>query len=158
MFRTILAALAVSSVGAGALAASPADVDRLSWMTGAWRMEHDGLITRETWLPPLGGVMAGVTQTNRARRPVDVEFATISAEPDGLVFLARVKNRPPVPFRLKGGGESEAVFENPAHDYPQRIIYRRCGEDLCARIEGLVRGELKSTEWRYRPDRAPPRP
>ena len=42
-----------------------------------------------------------------------------------------------------GGG---AVFENLAHDFPQRVIYRRCGEDLCARIEGAMG---KGQDWRY---------
>ncbi|MGH8854313.1 MAG: hypothetical protein ACREWI_08545 [Telluria sp.] len=33
------------------------------------------------------------------------------------------------------------MFENPAHDFPQRIIYRRVGDTgLHARIEGKGKG------------------
>jgi hypothetical protein len=40
------------------------------------------------------------------------------------------------------------VFENKAHDYPQRIIYwLHGGNTLCARIEGQQGGEMRSSEW-----------
>ena len=45
--------------------------------------------------------------------------------------------------------DGEAIFENPAHDFPQRVIYRRCGAELCARIEGTLQGKARSFEWRY---------
>jgi hypothetical protein len=43
-------------------------------------------------------------------------------------------------------GESEAVFENPDHDFPQRITYRRSGRELHVRIEDL--SATKSSGWR----------
>lgn len=152
MLRFILAA-GLTLAAWTAQAATPEDVAKLGWMAGTWTSDAEGVVTRETWLAPLGGVMAGVTQTNRGRRPVDVEFATISAEPEGVTFVARVRNQPPTPFVLKPGADGEAVFENLKHDFPQRVIYRRCGEDLCARIEGEVKGQMRALEWRYRPTR-----
>jgi hypothetical protein len=50
---------------------------------------------------------------------------------------------------LKPGPAGEATFENLAHDFPQRIIYRKCGDDLCARIEGMMDGRLEAMAWRY---------
>ena len=61
--------------------------------------------------------------------------------------------QPPTAFLLLPGGEGEAVFENKAHDFPQRVIYRRCGAELCARIEGTTAGKLQFQEWRYRRER-----
>jgi hypothetical protein len=29
------------------------------------------------------------------------------------------------------------------------VIYRRCGADLCARIEGTLDGKLQGRDWRY---------
>jgi hypothetical protein len=51
---------------------------------------------------------------------------------------------------LKPGKPGQAVFENLAHDFPQRVIYRRCDADLCARIEGTVGGQVQGIDWRYR--------
>lgn len=144
--RGVILALGVLAAGEAAAAELP----DLSWMAGGWQLEKDGVVTRETWLAPLGGTMAGVTQTDRPGRPVEVEFATISLEPTGVTFTARVKNQAPTAFVLQPGADGEAVFENLRHDFPQRVIYRRCGPDLCARIEGTVRGELRAVEWRYR--------
>jgi hypothetical protein len=42
------------------------------------------------------------------------------------------------------------VFENPGHDFPQRLIYRRDGDRLTARIEGQAGGRTRTVEWAYR--------
>jgi hypothetical protein len=40
------------------------------------------------------------------------------------------------------------VFENPQHDFPQRIIYKRDGADgLKARIEGESKGKPKAFDY-----------
>ena len=151
MILAILAAAATAT--APARAADPAaDVAKLSWMAGSWVEVKDGVTTRETWLPPLEGVMSGVGQTNRPGRKPYVEYTRISAEPAGATFSAMVAGQSPTPFVLLPGAlEGEAVFENKGRDYPQRVIYRRCGrKDLCARIEGMVDGRLNYNEWRYR--------
>jgi Domain of unknown function (DUF6265) len=142
----ILAALAAVVV----LADATADVARLSWMAGSWIEEKDGVTTRETWLSPKDGVMAGVGQTNRPGKPPYVEFTKISAEPAGATFSAMIPGQSPTPFVLVPGQDGEAVFENRTHVFPQRVIYRRCGRDLCARIEGTANGKLQYNEWRYR--------
>ncbi len=138
-------------LAATATHAAPADeVAKLSWMAGSWIQEKDGVTTRETWLPPLGGAMAGAGQTNSPGRPARVEHMKITAEGAGATFTAILPGQPPTPFVLKpGSSDSEAVFENKAHDFPQRVIYRRCGQDLCARVEGVLRGQDASEEWRY---------
>lgn len=143
--------IAAAVLALALLADGAADVARLGWMAGTWVREADGVTVRETWLAPVGGSMAGAGQTNRPGRKPFIEHMKITAEPAGATFTALVPGQPPTAFVLKPGAEGEAVFENPAHDYPQRVIYRRCGEDLCAAVEGRVKGELKREAWRYRP-------
>ena len=139
------------ALGAPAQAATADDVAKLSWLAGSWIEETVTTTTQETWLRPSAGVMGGVSQTNTAGRPPFVEHMKITAEPAGVTFTAILAGQPPTPFVLKpGGAEGEAVFENPAHDFPQRVIYRRCGEQLCARIEGVVKGQPASKSWTYR--------
>ena len=132
-----------------AAAATPADVSKLSWMVGTWSQTKDQETTQETWRPPSGGVMSGVTETRSPGDPPISESMQISAEPAGVTFTAMPAGQPPTPFVLLPGKAGEAVFENKAHDFPQRVIYRRCDADLCARIEGTVEGQLQSMEWRY---------
>lgn len=149
--RSAIVALGLLLAGGSAAATELPD---LTWMAGSWRLDKDGVTTRETWLTPLGGTMAGVTQTNRPGRPAEVEFATISVEPTGVTFTARPRGQTATPFVMRPGGSDHVVFENPKHDFPQRVIYRRCGADLCARIEGDLLGRAKAVEWRYRRERS----
>jgi len=51
-------------------------------------------------------------------------------------------------FEAKTTSDTMVVFENPAHDFPQRIIYRRRGTDsLLARIEGTVNGQTRAIDF-----------
>lgn len=133
-----------------ALAGEAVSVADLAWMSGAWIQETPGQTVREVWLPPHQDAMAGLSQTHRPGKPVSTEFNTITAEPAGIVFTAMFAGRSPTRFLLKPGAPGEAVFENLAHDFPQRVIYRRCGADLCARIEGTIDGKVEGVDWRYR--------
>lgn len=143
--------IAALMAAAALLADGAADVERLSWMSGTWIEERQGgAVVQETWLRPMGGVMAGVSQTTRPGRKPFVEHIRISAEPEGVTFTAVVPGQPPTPFVMLPGSEGEAVFENKAHDFPQRVFYRRCGEDLCAGIEGVQDGKPRREDWRYR--------
>ena len=47
------------------------------------------------------------------------------------------------------GTSNEAVFENPAHDFPQRVIYKRDGDKLNARIEGTKDGKTRGIDFPY---------
>lgn len=142
MLLAAIAALACAAV---------ADVGVFEWLVGTWTTEKPGgVVVRETWTVTDGQALTGVGQTIRDGKPAATELMTIGAEPAGITFTARVDGQPATPFLLKPGGGEGAVFENLAHDFPQRVIYRPCGEDLCARIEGVVKGRLESEEWRYR--------
>ncbi len=149
-----LAIIAVVLALTGPARAAPIDdVQALGWLAGSWIQKGENLTVRETWLAPLDGAMSGASQTNRAGRKPSTEFMTITAEPAGATFTARVGTQPPTPFVLKSRGDDGATFENLAHDFPQRVIYRRCGQDLCARIEGTVSGKPQSQGWRYTRER-----
>ena len=135
---------------AAAVVAAPAD---LAWMAGSWTHEQDGVVTREAWLAPLDGRLSGVGQTNRPGKPARSEFMTITVEPEGLTFTAHVVGQPPTRFVAIASAPGSAVFENRTHDFPQRVLYRRCGANLCAGIEGLAGGKPRAERWTYRPVR-----
>lgn len=129
-----------------AAAASPAPA-LPDWMAGSWLHCTAAGQVSETWSDARGGVMLGTSKTIGAR--TSWELSRIARTPEGLAFFAEPEGQPPAEFAAIEQGEDRIVFENKAHDFPQRITYRREGNRLIARIEGVVDGQPRSAEWRY---------
>ena len=56
---------------------------------------------------------------------VNFEMLRLVEMSDSVFYIAKVThNDLPVPFRLTQCSDGIAVFENPDHDAPQRVIYR----------------------------------
>lgn len=65
-------------------------------------------------------------------------------------LVAGQSNGKAVVFTLISSKENNFIFENKLHDFPQRVQYRLVNSDsMVARIEGLVDGKEKSTEFYY---------
>jgi hypothetical protein len=132
------------------LAAQPAPrtgMDDLAWMSGQWE-SADGA-TEEAWTAPRGGMMLGVGRTIHDGVVREYEFLRIQAGADGVpVYWASPNGVTPVGFRLSSAGPSTATFDNPDHDYPQRIRYRRDGEALVATISAI--DDSHAMTWTYR--------
>lgn len=148
--------LALAVMAASLLQAAPApapSLDQLSWMTGSWTSGPGARETEEHWTAPKGGSMIGMSRTVKGDTMVEFEFLRIEARPDGIFYLASPGGRPATPFRLKESSKEKAVFENPEHDFPQRILYWRKEASLCARIEGTRNGKPAGQEWCFSPIR-----
>jgi hypothetical protein len=108
----------------------------LDWMGGHWCVEIGEEIVEEFWLPPHGGVAIGLSRTRTGDRTTAFEYLRI-VDVDGVSsYIAQPGGRPPTVFKRTAGGERWIRFENPAHDFPQRIEYRREGDSLHAAIAG----------------------
>ena len=131
--------------------AQPADVSALSWMAGCWLQESSGRVVEETWMPPRGDGMLGMSRTVAKGRVVDFEFLQIRVKDGRLVYIAKPSNQPEATFTAVTAGAREAIFENPGHDFPQRIIYRLGADgNLAARIEGKQKGESRGIDFPMR--------
>lgn len=116
-----------------AQAAAPAP--DLGWLAGHW-CGGGGETIEESWLAPRSGELLGLSRTMRGERVVAFEFLRIAAVDGVPTYLAQPGGRPPTAFALSAGGDNWVRFENPAHDFPQRIEYRRSGDTLHAEIAG----------------------
>ena len=133
-------------------AAQSQRVETLGWMAGSWEQSGRERVM-ETWTAPANGMMVGASLTTSPGRRT-FEFMRIVDTPESMSYLASPGGRPAVEFKLRETGDRKVVFENLGHDYPQRITYWKDGELLAARIEGNVRGQARSEEWKYQPVRA----
>ena len=126
-------------------AAAAAD---LHWLAGCWAIQGGESGSEEHWLAPAGGALLGVSRTVRSGRTIEYEFMRIEeSDPGQLTFIAHPSGQPEATFRLLRLAASEVVFENNAHDFPQRITYRLGKGSLVARIEGAQEGENRSVDF-----------
>lgn len=140
MALTILAILITPAAHAGS-------IDSLVWMTGTWRATIEGTEMEETWSGSEGGLMLGMHKDIMSDGRTWFEFLRIESSDGALWFKAQPRGSSPTSFRLKEAGDQRVVFENLEHDFPQRIIYWRSNDQLCARVEGTVDEKLRAQEW-----------
>jgi hypothetical protein len=122
----------------------------MSWLSGYWLNCDDGRQLTETWSMPRDGLMVGVNQSSGDGEAA-FEFLRIATAPAGASYFAMPGGGAATEFPLApaASGEMRAVFENPAHDFPQRIVYSREGQTLTARIEGAMDGKTEGMEWTF---------
>jgi len=123
-------------------------VSDLHWLTGCWERNADGRHTTEQWMRPDGQTMLGMSRTVVNERTREYEFLRIQQNEKGEIhYIALPSEQSEASFKLVKLDGHEAVFENPEHDFPQRIVYRLQGDDLFARIEGIVEGKHKGIDF-----------
>lgn len=121
------------------------------WLAGCWKLDGAEAGSVEQWMAPAAGQMMGMSRTLRRGKLAEFEFLQIRANAEGkLDYVAQPQGRPPTAFSLKEQGPQSVLFENPAHDFPQRISYAREGLALKARIEGVRNGQLRGIDFAFR--------
>jgi len=132
-------------------AAKPVLVADLSWMTGVWRSESGAMIFEERWTDAEGGALLGVSKSISKGRMVFFEFFRIvEMKEGGVAYIAQPAGRPPTEFRLTKSAPGEVVFENPQHDHPKIIRYRKTPEGLTAEVEGDEGGKHVKQEFVFK--------
>ena len=116
----------------------------LTWLAGYWLSCERGREVSETWSGPRDGLMLGASFAGD-----EWEQLRIGPSKDGYSYFAQPSGQAPAEFPLASSTPGRAVFENPAHDFPQRITYARDGAGLTARIEGTMNGQTRAMQWRY---------
>ena len=131
-----------------AFAVDQAAAPDLSWMDGYWLSCEGAREVAEIWTDDRTGQKLGMSVTVRGGR-VSWEHARIGPHGTDLALFAAPSGQAAGVFPMVEASEGRIAFENPDHDFPQRVIYSRDGTGLVARIEGLIEDQERSAEWRY---------
>jgi hypothetical protein len=130
--------------------AQQATVDRVAWLQGCWRSIRGETTIEEQWMAPRGGTMLGMGRTVRGSTLVEYELVLIKEQEGRLAYEAHPSGQPSATFTATTASDGSVVFENPQHDFPQRVGYRRDGADsLQAWIEGQVSGKSLRVDFSY---------
>ncbi len=134
---TVAAFLLFAGSDVYAQAARPA-LDDLAFLAGCWEGElADGSTIRETYTAPRGGAMLGNSQVSAAGKTLFFEFIQVAQTETGVAYKPSPNAKDSVAFPVAKLTGTAVVFENAAHDFPQRIAYTLEGDKLTARIEKL---------------------
>jgi hypothetical protein len=134
-----------------AASAQQLTIDRVGWLQGCWRSSQGQSMVDEQWMAPGGGSMIGMSRTVRGRDTTAYEFVLITEQEGRLAYRAHPSGQAPATFLSTEATDTRVVFENPQHDFPQRIGYRREGAELLhAWIEGTSSGRTRRVEFPYR--------
>jgi len=126
-------------------------ISELAWISGDWQTAPGGkLQIEEHWTAPAGGSMIGMGRTVSGGHTVEFEYLRIEERLNEIYYVASPKGRcPGTDFKLTSHSALEATFENPQHDFPKRIIYRKNSDgSLTASIDGGA--GTKSVTFDYR--------
>jgi Domain of unknown function (DUF6265) len=136
--RTIalLAALPLFSTLTIPMAAEAPPARRFDWLVGRWCSQAGNRLIEEHWLPAAGDVALGIGRTLKDGKTISFEFIRIESREGVAHYVAVLSGQPATAFRLTSSGPDWARFENPQHDFPQRVEYRRTADGLLAEIAG----------------------
>lgn len=143
MLMTVLVAIV------GLWQASVPSVTDAGWLSGCWKSTTGNRSVTEQWLPPEGDTMLGVSRTISGGKTVEYEFILIRRGQHGLEYVAKPSRQREAIFTSTRVTSREIVFENPAHDFPTRITYRKVDGGLVATVDGMMNGKARAIEFRY---------
>ena len=152
----LLLTLAVALLGVTAHAQAPAAKPTLqdfTWLAGHWRIEQADRLVDEHWMAPSGGLMMGMARFVQAGKVLEYEFTLLRQEANGdIVYIASPSKQAETAFKLTSLRNGQAVFENPQHDFPTKIVYGlQADGSLLAAIEGPGRdGKPRRVEYPYK--------
>ncbi len=140
----ILTAIVVLAVPGAWTIKQTNDITKAEWLTGTWENKTTRGSIYETWNKISETEFAGKNYIVKEKDTVVFENIRLVQEKDSLFYIPAVKNQNdglPVRFANKTISETQLVFENPQHDFPQIISYTKITPDsLVAEISGTKNG------------------
>ena len=131
------------------LAAEEDPLAALAWISGTWEGENGNIRMEEIWTRPAGGLILGVHRDLFPGGRSFFEYLRIEQRGDDIFYIAAPRGENATEFRLTELLDNGAVFENPEHDFPQKLVYTRDGDTLRATIEGVANGKRRSSGWKW---------
>jgi hypothetical protein len=100
-------------------------------------------------MKPSGKTMLGMGRRVKAGKTIFYEFLKIRENSDGSIeYVALPSGQKETTFKLIRSEQKAFVFENPKHDFPQRVVYQLQSKDsLLAYVEGSDQGKPRKEEF-----------
>ena len=138
---------------AASITSSAQKTEQLKWMVGTWKITAGANTIIEEWNISNDSTLAGKSYfVKNGTDTIPQETIEIAFRNGDWYYIPTVKNQnnaQPVPFKVIFLRGMEFISENPAHDFPQRIAYRRIKNQIFASIEGRRNGKYSKQNFDF---------
>ncbi|WP_114938977.1 DUF6265 family protein [Mucilaginibacter endophyticus] len=125
-----------------------APIRQAKWLIGSWKNQSAKTLDIETWKKLNDSIFLGRSYSLAGADTVSSEHIRLEQHSGKLYYIPTVKNQndgKAVTFTLTSVDSKHLVFENPEHDFPQKITYTQISKDsLVAEISGIRKGKQKA--------------
>lgn len=128
------------------------ELAKAKWLEGKWE-KTDSLGTLiEIWQPKNDSTFSGQSYyIQNEKDTIHNELIELIQDQEYLIYSATVKgenNNTAIPFQLTKDEDSLLVFENPKHDYPQKLEYRlQKNKSISIVVSGKEKGKSSATTY-----------
>lgn len=121
------------------------------WLIGNWENKSpDGLLI-ENWQKVNDSTFSATSYFIKEKDTLHFEKIVLSQKGEKLTYSATVNgqnNDKAIDFPSTSETETKLVFENPQHDYPQKITYTKgANNSLTAEVTGKLQGKLTTERF-----------
>lgn len=121
------------------------------WLIGNWEnTSPDGVLT-ENWQKLNDSTFTASSYFIKGKDTIHFESIVLAQKGETLTYTATVKGQnddKAVAFSSIAESDKQLVFENPKHDYPQKITYTKgANNTLTAEISGKLEGKLTTERF-----------
>jgi len=124
------------------------------WLIGVWEINTGNGMINESWQMADDSTLVGKSVfIKNGKDTIPQESLTLALRNGEWYYISTVvsqNNNQPVEFKVIYHGRSEFISENPSHDFPQRIAYRKVSDQLMyASIEGRKNGKYGKQNFNF---------
>ncbi|HMQ05684.1 MAG TPA: DUF6265 family protein [Saprospiraceae bacterium] len=126
-------------------------MNKARWLEGLWENKTPKSSIYEEWKRVNNKEMSAINYIVKDGDTIVLEELRIVSVDNQLQYISKVRNQnqgQAVTFIQSYLSETEMIFENPDHDFPQQIKYVRVNQDsLVASIHGLRNGQERTINF-----------
>lgn len=126
----------------------------LDWMLGEWQYSNQSMVFTEAWEYSTDSMLfVGMGIAYKNEKIVSQEEIRIEMIDGVLHYIVTVKDHnenKAIPFRLTNATKNSVTFENPEHDFPQKIEYTLINKDsIHAVVSSSSKEKIRKLEFHF---------
>jgi Domain of unknown function (DUF6265) len=126
-------------------------LQKANWFLGNWQNQTKEANFTEIWTKKNDSVFKGKSFIIAQKDTVFYENIELVQHNDSLFYIVSVKDQnkeKPVTFYQTSATDSKLVFENPKHNFPNKISYTKITKDsIVGEIFGLQNGKIVNEKF-----------